>query len=170
MYDVKDWLEIGNHLVVIGGVLWAAFQWPKARDEREAADRQKSYAALNDHFLKFLELQHVAPGLSTSATDRTRVWEALSPSEQARQVVQLEYLSSILERAYDFLVKSPDAKTDWHIQEWKTWEHWIDRYAQNPNFVAFWGRLDETGDSASYSHDFVSYIKDKIQNAKKTLA
>lgn len=167
MCSAKDWLEIANYAVVIGGVLWAVVQWPKARRERAAADREKSYAALNDHFLKFLELQLLAPGLGTSATDRQRIWEGLSPSQQAQQMLQLDYLASILERAYYFLAKSPAEQTGWHKDQWGTWDHWVARYAKNPNFAAFWGHLDKADDSASYGADFVSYVRGKIQSAEK---
>ncbi len=160
---LKYWLEIANYVAVAGGVLWAIIQWPKARRERVAAEREKSYAALNDHFLRLLELQHASPGLGTMATDRERIWTSLSPAQQAQQLLQFDYLSSILERAHYFLLKSPVAGSEWHVEQWKSWNHWVERYTRNPNFVAFWRHLDDGLDEASYGDEFVSYIQSKIR-------
>lgn len=162
MYDVKDWLEIANYVSVIGGVLWAVIQWPRVREQRIATDREHSYAALNDHFLKFLELQLISPALGTSASDRAPVWDELSPQDRAKQRILFDYLASILERAYYFLNYGSAKQSEWDTKQWNEWADWIRRYAQNPNFTAFWRYLDETGEKASYGPEFVSYIRSKI--------
>ena len=174
MFDLKDWLEILNYVTVIGGVIWAIMQWPKARKQRIETERERSYTALNDHFLKFLELELQAPGLGTSSTDRTLVWNKLSQQDRAKQRTLFDYLSSILERAYYFLYKGKEwenvsdkkKKVSEEWQEWQQWEHWLDRYALNPNFIAFWDHLDDMQDEASYDSEFVAFIKDKINKEK----
>ncbi len=168
MLEFKDYLEIVNHVTVIGGVVWAVIQWPKARKQRRETERDQSYAALNDHFLKFLELQLQAPGLGTTATDRERIWDRLSPDERAQQRVLLDFLSSILERAYYFLdadaapTRTSASRHD-KRNDWTTWQNWIDGYARNPNFVAFWNHLDETGDASSYGGEFVRHVRRQIE-------
>jgi len=167
MLEFKDYLEIVNHVTVIGGVVWAIVQWPKARKQRKETERDQSYAALNDHFLKFLELHVQAPGLGTAATDRERIWDRLSANERAQQRVLLDFLSSILERAFYFLdadvapTKTFASRND-KRSDWTTWQNWIDGYARNPNFVAFWNHLDETGDASSYGREFVQHVRGQI--------
>lgn len=52
-----------------------------------------------------------------------------------------------------------------HVDQRMTWDHWINRYARNPNFVRFWNQLQDAGDLASYDAKFVRYVDDAIRNA-----
>lgn len=176
-YDLQAWLEMASHATVVGGVVWAAVQWLRTRDERRAAEarrceaeRQRSYAALNDHFLKFLELELRAPGLGTEAGVRDRVWEELSPAQRCQQRTLFDFLCSILERAFYFLNRDKvgeGPRPQWDEQEWADWDHWLSRYAQNENFVAFWCHLEQSGDDGSYGPAFVAHVRDAIARAKR---
>jgi hypothetical protein len=161
--EIKDLLEVVNYLTVIGGVLWAVVQWPKSQRRREATEREHSYASLNDHFLRFLELQLRTPALGTNATDRQPLWDGLTKQEQDRQRLLFDYLASILERAFYFLRPGADEAPTWEAQEWKTWQHWIERYAANPNFVAFWNQARDGRDSMSYGPEFVAHVRRCIE-------
>lgn len=164
LLPTKNVLEIVNYLVVIAGVLYALVTYPRNQRKREAAERDSFYVALNDHFLRFLELQLAHPGLGTSATDRTRIWDGLDTADRTRQRIQFDYLASLLERAHGFLCTGPAAQTEWAKAQWETWKHWLERYSQNPNFVAFWQHLDDCGDKASYGADFLALIDDKLRH------
>ena len=173
MFDActpADWLETLNYLVVIGGVAVAVWFFPKKAAQEETLDRERSYRSLNDQFLRFLELQLANPGLGTNTTDREPVWDQLSDTDRKRQVLLFDYLASVLERAQYFLCNGPVGTSEWGVEQWKTWEHWLDRYLQNPNFVRFWQHLAAAKDEASYGEQFMDLVRAKLNRSADSAA
>ena len=143
----KDFLEATEKILIIGGILFALILYPKSQFEN-------SYERLNDHFLHFLEMQIEHPMLGTNTSDRALV--SLTPEQLARQTLLFDYLSSLLERAFYSLNTGIDSWLPWRSSEWKTWEKWIDVYAQNENYVQFWRTHHE---KACYGEKFMKFIR-----------
>lgn len=75
----------------------------------------------------------MAPGLGTRAGDRDRIWDELNLQQQCQQRTLVDYLCSILERAFYYLNADKLKRSKWEIEEWENWKHWLRRYAHNPN-------------------------------------
>lgn len=143
-------LRITEHVLVIGGILFALVLYPQSQFE-------SSYERLNDHFMRFLEMQVEYPMLGTNTSDREL--KDLTPEQLARQAIIFDYLSSLLERAFYFLNDGINKWLFWRHREWDTWEEWIEIYSQNQNYVQFW-RTHHA--QACYGEEFMNFIRGKF--------
>lgn len=149
---VKIYLEIANYIFIIFGVLFAVVFYPKSQFE-------KSYGQLNDHFLRFLELQLEWPGLGTNTFDREIVVFRDLHDDPARQELIFDYLLSLLERAFYYLHTGLDQYLPWKWWEWKSWHKWLRVYKGNQNFVKFWKKVRK---ESCYGAKFVDFMDNEL--------
>ena len=154
--SIKEVLGVINDASVLIGVSLAALLYSKNQFET-------AYEKLNDKFLEFLQLQISNPGLGTNTTDRAVISLDHDPKLSATRDLLFDYLCSLLERAFLFLHTGIDQYFPWKAREWKTWENWVLEYAQNENFVDYWGRVSA---NCCYSERFIDYMNEML---RKTL-
>ena len=158
--DVKLWLEILSHVVVLVGVPFGLYRYIRTVQKEQQDREYGTYNALDEKYIEFQRLCLDHPELDIFDVPRPGP-KPLSEDQARQELIIFTILFAIFERAY---LMYSDESTRLKKNQWSGWDEYIRSYCRRANFVKAW-----TASGATFDKNFEVYMAKALSpNSRKT--
>jgi hypothetical protein len=156
---LRELLEIAFYAVYLIGIPIVAVRFLIQQRALVQFEREKRYIETNNSYIEFLKLAIRHPELDALEYPAGPLPQ-LNMQQQLQQFALFNMLTSIIERAY-LMYRKGGVKD---VEEWNSWDAYVDLYMQKPNYRAFIGNDRLAG---GFEAEFLGYMREKLQKYRR---